>query len=416
MHADLVIHNIATLYTGNQSHKRGKEMNEIITKQNAFIAIKDGIIVGVGEGDYTDFVSSKTELFNAHPFIAIPGLIDSHTHLVHGGSREHEFSKKIAGVPYLDILNEGGGILSTVQMTRDISFDNLYRKSLNSVYEMMSFGVTTIEAKSGYGLNKDNEIKQLLVAKKLNEETPADIISTYLGAHAYPIEFKHKKLEYIESIMKDMIEIKKLGLAEFIDVFCEDSVFNYKQSKEILAFGKELGFKIKIHADEIVSLGGAELAVSLGASSADHLMAISDADIAVLGASNTVANLLPSTSFYLNKDYAPARKLIEANCIVSLSSDFNPGSSPSENFQLMTQIAANKLRMTPNEILNATTINAAYNLGISDKVGSIELGKKADIVLMDSPNLEYLYYHFGVNHTKHVFKDGTLIYKNRNFI
>ena len=210
--------------------------------------------------------------------------------------------------------------------------------------------------------------------------------------------------------------VKDENLAQFVDIFCEDSVFNYEQSKELLLYAKELGLKIKIHADEIVSLGGAGLAVDLDAASADHLMAISDEDISKLAKSKTVANLLPNTSFYLNKEYAPARKLIEANAIVSLSSDLNPGSSPSENFQLMQQISCLKLKMTPKEVLTASTINGAYNLGLSDIVGSIEIGKKADILLMDAPNLDYIFYHFGINHVKDIFKNGKLILQNRRYL
>ncbi len=416
MHADLIIYNIKTLYTPHGPYQRGRNMNNIVTVDNAFIAVKDKLILHIGNGDYSMFQSNETLLYDARGLIATPGFVDSHTHLVFGGSREAEFSKKINGVPYLDILASGGGILSTVAMTRAISFESLLRKSMGSLYELGSYGVTTLEVKSGYGLNLETEIKQLEIVKALNEQTPFLLIPTYMGAHAVPTEYKGNKDKYLQSITKDLSEIKKRDLASFVDIFCEDSVFNYEDSKQFLTKAKELGFGIKIHADEIVSLGGAGLAVDLEASSADHLMAINDEDIIRISQSNTVANLLPSTSFYLNKDYAPARKLIDGNAIVSLSSDLNPGSAPSENFQLMCQIACNKLRMTPQEVLTATTINAAFNLGVSDIVGSLEVGKKADIVLMDSLNLEYIFYHFGVNHTKDIFKEGTLIYQNRRFI
>jgi len=256
-------------------------------------------------------------------------------------------------------------------------------------------------------------MKQLNVISQLQNNTPFDIVATYLGAHAVPKEIA--KTDYIESILHDIDVIAKKKKAKFIDVFCEDSVFTIEESRRILSYGKEKGLGIKIHADEIVSLGGASLAVDLHAKSADHLMAISDEDIAKISSSHTVCNLLPSTSFYLNKDYAPARKLIDSDAIVSLSSDFNPGSSPSENFQLMTQLGCLKLNMTPEEVLTATTINGAYNLGLHEQVGSLEVGKQADILIMDAPNLAYLYYHFGINHTKHIFKNGTLIYQNRQY-
>ncbi len=416
MRADLIIHNISTLYTPTGPFKRGHEMSNIKNLKDVYIAIKDGLIIGIGHDDFDKYTDNNTTLYNARKLIALPGFVDSHTHLVFGGSREHEFSKKLKGTPYLDILKQGGGILSTVEMTRNTSYENLVRKATGSLYELMSYGVTTVESKSGYGLNTETEFKQLRVNKELNEKTPMDVVSTYLGAHAVPKEFRNRKQEYINQIKSDIFKVKEEDLAEFVDVFCEDSVFNLQETKDILETAKKVGLKVKIHADEIVSLGGAGLAVDLEAASADHLMAISNEDIKKLGKSNTVANLLPSTSFYLDKNYAPARKMIDANCIVSLSSDFNPGSSPSENFQLMAQIASLKLKMTPEEVLTATTINGAYNLGLSHKIGSLEKGKKADIILMDAPNLEYIYYHFGVNHTKDLFKNGKLIIKNRKYL
>lgn len=415
MHADLVIVNIKKLYTPKGPYKRGLEMSNIERYDGAFIAIKDSLILDLGNHDYESLISSDTEIYDGRNLIALPGFVDSHTHLVYGSSRENEFSKKLQGVSYLDILKAGGGILSTVEATRNSSYKELLEKAKVSLFELGSYGVTTCEAKSGYGLNNETEMKQLEIVKELNDKTVFDIIPTYMGAHAFPTEYKNKKEMYIVNIKSDMDEIKKKGLAKFVDVFCEDSVFNYEQSKEILSYGKSIGLGVKIHADEIVSLGGAGLAVDLEAASADHLMAISDEDIKKLAKSNTVANLLPSTSFYLDKDYAPARTLIENNAIVSISSDLNPGSSPNENFQLVQQLACLKYKMTPEEVLTATTINGAYNLGISDKVGSLEIGKKADILLMNAPNLEYIFYHFGINHVSDIFKDGKLILQHKKY-
>lgn len=416
MHATTIIHNISKLFTSKGPYQRGQNMNDIMIVEEAFIAIHNDQIIGIGTGSFKEFLNEDTITFDAAGSIALPGFIDGHTHLVHGGSREHEFAKKIEGVPYLEILKSGGGILSTVKSTREATVDELYEKAKKSLYEIGSFGVTTIEAKSGYGLQLDTEIKQLEVARLLQNDTPFDIVSTYLGAHAYPTEYLDKKEMYVEQIKQDIEVISNQKLATYIDVFCEDHVFDLATSKDILEHGKRHGLQVKIHADEIVSLGGAKLAVELNASSADHLMAASKEDITLLGKSNTVANILPMTSFYLNKEYADVRYMIEQNCIVGLCSDYNPGSSPSENFQLMTQIAASKCRMTPNEILTATTINAAYALQLDSNIGSLEVGKKADIVLMDAPNLEYIYYHFGINHTKHIFKNGTLIYQNKRYV
>ncbi len=414
MKADLVIYNIGTLLTSeNKELAKGKAMNEMAVYHDAFIAIKDGIIIAIGEGEYEEYLNSFTFLHNAHGNLVIPGLIDAHTHLVHAGSRENEFSMLRAGIPYLEILKQGGGIHSTVSATREATSDELFEKAWKSLDIMLSYGVTTVEAKSGYGLNLETEIKQLKVANELNEYHPIRIVSTYMGAHTIPKEYLNNKSGYIETLKSDMKKIKSEHLATFIDVFCEDSVFNKDDAKTILEAGKKVGLIPKIHADEIVSIGGARLAVELAASSADHLMAVSDEDIVKLGKSNVIANLLPSTSFYLNKDYAPARKLIEHNCAVAIASDYNPGSSPSENFQFVMQLAANKLKMTPFEILNAATINAAYSLNIHDKVGSLEVGKEADIVIMDSKNLDYIMYHFGVNHALDVFKKGEIVLRDK---
>ncbi len=417
MSADLVILNIGSLVTPYiVPPVKGEDMDKVKTLSNAFIAIKDGLILDFGEGEYSKYINKKTIIHDADGKLVLPGLIDSHTHLIHAGSREHEFALKMAGVPYLEILANGGGILSTVKSTRESSKKDLCNKAYYSLNEMLKLGVTTIEAKSGYGLNLETEVKQLEVASELNTYQHIDIISTYLGAHATPLEYKDRKDEYIESVIKDLKVIKEKCLANFVDIFCEESVFNLEDSRRILSEAKKLGFEVKIHADEIVSLGGGGLAVELEASSADHLMAVSVEDIKKIAGSNVVANLLPSTSFYLNKDYANARLMIKEGCALAISSDYNPGSSPSENLQFSMQLGANKLKMSPNEILNAVTINAAYHLRIDKEVGSIDIGKKADLVIMDSYNLEYIMYHYGINHVKDVIKNGQIVVHNKQFI
>lgn len=415
MRADTIIYNIKELITPHRSLlHRGKEMSQLEAIPNAFIAIKDGEILDYGRGNYSKYIQDNTYFHNAENKIVVPGLIDSHTHLVHAGTREKEFRQKIQGVPYLEILKRGGGILQTVTKTREASFDELFNKAKKSLDEMLLFGVTTIEAKSGYGLNTETELKMLEVMKKLQILHPVTISTTYMGAHALPQGANRE--EYITSIIKDLKVIKEKDLAESCDVFCEEGVFTVEESRKILTAAKELDFHLRVHADEIATLGGAGLAVELKASSADHLMAISDEDIEKMAKSKTVANLLPSTSFYLGKEYARARKMIDAGCIISISSDYNPGSSPSENFQLTMQLAANKLRMTPYEVLVASTINPAYSLGLKEKIGSIAIGKKADIVVLDAPNLDYIVYHYGINHTKDVFKNGKLVVKNRELV
>ncbi len=411
-----LIKNIKTLYTSlNKPPVKGIKMQEIKSIDNAYIVIEDDLIKKVGV-NFSGDEKKYNLIFDAKDSICVPGLIDSHTHLVFGGSREDEFSKKIAGVPYLDILKNGGGILNTVQKTRRASFSELYNQAIKSLDEMLLFGVTTIEAKSGYGLNLETEIKQLNVLKELNKNHPIDIHSTYLGAHALPLEYKENRDEYIIKVVKDLEYIKEKDLAEFVDVFCEVGVFTAKETEIILSRAKDLGFKLRVHTDEIESIGGTQTAINLGAKTVDHLMAISDKDIKALAETDTIANLLPSTSFFLNKEYAPARKMIDKGLALAVSSDYNPGSTPSENYQLTLQIAGNKLKMLPNEILTAATINPAYSLDISSTHGSIEVNKKADILLLDSKNLDYFIYHYGINHTRTVFKDGKLVVFDRRIV
>ncbi len=417
MRADTIIYNIKTLYTPHRSLlHRGTEMSQLEVVPGAFIAIKDGKILDYGQGNYSKYIQDNTYFHNAENNIVIPGLIDSHTHLVHAGTREKEFRKKLQGISYLDILKKGGGILSTVQATRQASHQELFDKAVRSLNEMLLFGVTTIEAKSGYGLNTETELKILEVMRDLQDNHPMTISTTYLGAHAIPHEYKDDHTGYVDQIIHDLPIIKSHNLAESVDVFCEDGAFTIDETRRILEEAAKYGYHIRVHADEMEPMGGAGLAVEMNASSADHLMMASDEDIKKLAKSKTVANLLPGTSFYLGKDYADARKMIDAGCIVSISSDYNPGSSPSENFQLTMQLAANKLRMTPYEVLVASTINPAYSLGLKERIGSIARGKNADLVILNAPNLDYILYHYGVNHTKDVFKNGKLVVKDREVV
>ncbi|MGL4687406.1 MAG: imidazolonepropionase, partial [Fusobacteriaceae bacterium] len=334
-----------------------------------------------------------------------------HTHLVHGGSRENEFADKIKGVPYLEILKNGGGILSTVEATRKASIDELVNKAKKSLSLMLSFGVTTIESKSGYGLTLESELKQLMVNRVLKESQPIGIVSTFMGAHATPECYKGETSKYIEEVIKMLASVKDKGLAEFCDIFCEEGVFTVDESRKILSEAKRLGFKIKIHADEIVSTGGAELGAELGVISAEHLMGISKEGIKQMSEKSIIANLLPGTSFNLGKKYAPAREMIEKGVQVAISTDYNPGSCPTENMQLIMQIAATNLKMTPKEIFKAVTINGAKALGREKIIGSIEVGKKANLVIFDAKNIDYILYHFGINHTDSVYISGNLVYK-----
>jgi imidazolonepropionase len=387
--------------------------------ENGYLAIKDGKIIALGEGNAPkDMEGPDTRIIDAAGKTLTPGLIDAHTHLVHGGSREKELPMKLKGVPYLEILKMGGGILSTVRNTRGATKEELKAKAEKSLNEMLLNGTTTVEAKSGYGLDFDTEIKCLEAAAELNASHPVDIVSTYMGAHAVPAEFKGNTQGYIDFMCeKVMPYVKKNGLAEFIDVFCEEGVFSPEESRIIMQKGKEQGFKLKIHADEIIPLQGAELAGAMGAVSADHLLAASEEGIAAMAKAGVTAILLPGTSFYLMLGkYAQARKMMEKGVRVAIATDYNPGTCPTENLQSIMTFACFGMKMTPEEIIKGMTLNAAYGVDRASEIGSLEVGKKADIVIFDAPNLEYIVYHFGINHVNTVIKSGKVVVENGRMV
>ncbi len=407
MNADLII-KASTIACCNDREGAG-----II--RDGYIAIKDGRISALGEGNAPDNLAGPgTRVIDAFGKTVTPGLIDSHTHLVHGGSREKELPLKLQGVPYLKILEMGGGILSTVRNTRAASKEELKLKAQKSLDEMLLHGTTTVEAKSGYGLDFDTEIKCLRAAAELDVIHPVDIISTYMGAHAVPEEFKGNARGYMDFMFeKVMPYIRENNLAEFMDVFCEDGVFSPEEARAIMQKGKEQGFKLKIHADEIVPLQGAELAGEMGAVSAEHLLAASEEGIAAMAAAGVTAILLPGTSFYLMLGkYAEARKMIEKGVRVAIATDYNPGTCPTENLQAIMTFACFGMKMTPEEIIKGMTLNAAYGVDRAAEIGSIEIGKKADMVIFDAPNLEYIVYHFGMNHVNTVIKGGKTVVEN----
>ncbi|MCL2349992.1 MAG: imidazolonepropionase [Defluviitaleaceae bacterium] len=404
---DLLIKNAHLATPKGSAAKRGKDQGEICITESINIGVIDGKISYIGAEKL-----AAHETINAGGRLVTPGLVDCHTHLVFGGFRQHELPLKLAGAEYLEILAAGGGILSTVKATRAASFDELCEKAAGFLDEMMDHGTTTAEAKSGYGLDFETELKQLEVLAKLRIHHSVDIVSTFMGAHAVPPEFKDNAQGYVDLLIKDIMpKMAEAGLAQFCDIFCEQSVFNVEQSRAILTAAKEHGFKIKIHADEIVDLGGAKLAAELGAISAEHLIAASDEGIAALAKTDTIAALLPATSFYLNKPYAKARQMIDLGVPVAIASDFNPGSSPSFNMQLPMTLAYLKYRMTPAEILTASTLNGAAAIGLADTKGSIEIGKDADIVIWDCPDMNYLFYRFGNNQAHTVIKNGGIHYE-----
>ncbi|MDR6883749.1 imidazolonepropionase [Bacillus sp. 3255] len=418
---DLLITGIGRLVTPPGNAPRcGQTMKEIREIEDAAIAIRQGRIAWFGPAQEV-WQSLEgvaiAETIDAGGRLVTPGLVDPHTHLVHGGSREYELALKRSGVPYLDILAQGGGILSTVKVTRAAGESELYHKARRSLDEMLLNGVTTVEAKSGYGLTVEDEMKQLRVAQRLRSSHPVDVVPTFMGAHAVPPEFKGRTEAFVDHIVEDMLpQVAEAGLAEFCDVFCEEGVFSVDQSRRILTAALRLGLRAKIHADEIVPLGGAELAAEVGAISAEHLLVATDQGLAALRASGVVPVLLPGTSFNLGLlSHARARDMIDTYGLpVALSTDYNPGSCPTESIQLIMMLASLNLKMTPEEIITACTLNAANALGRGDEIGSIEIGKRADLAIFDAPNIAYLPYHFGINHTFGVVKNGKVVVWNRS--
>ena len=410
--AKLLVKNIGVLQTpvGSFSHK-GKAQGENLKLQDAAVLIEDGIITAITEGGQLPCLEEEADtVVDAEGKLVTPGLVEGHTHMIFGGYRQNEIPLKLKGAGYLDILRAGGGIMDTVRKTREASFEELYEKTEGFLDEMMGLGVTTCEGKSGYGLDLETEIKLLEVLKKLNEDHPMDVVSTFMPAHAVEEQWKGKEMEFIDRCIEMMPVIKEKNLAEFIDIFTEDSVFNYEQSKVYLEKAKELGFDLKIHADEIEAIGGSVLAGEMKAKSAEHLIVIDDAGMASLAEGGTTAMCLPATSFYLGATFAPVRRMIDEYEIpVAIASDFNPGSCPSLNLQFVMNLGYLKYRMTPEEILTAVTINPACAINRGDKVGTLEVGKQGDLVIWDAPNMEMLCYRFGSNLALQTIKKGNLV-------
>jgi imidazolonepropionase len=338
------------------------------------------------------------------------GLIDAHTHLIFGGWRQHEVPLKLRGAGYLEILQAGGGILNTLTATRKATEDELYERAEAVLSEMLDHGITAVEAKSGYGLDVENELKQLRVIRRLKEEGGYNVIPTFMAAHAVPPEYKGDPDGYIEFVCREILpRVADDELCEFVDVFCETGVFDVEQSRKMLTYGQAYGFKAKIHADEIDAIGGSVLAGELGAVSAEHLIAADDKGIASMAKGGTIACLLPGTSLYLGKEFAPARDMIAAGVPVAVCTDFNPGSCPSNDLQLCMNLAYLKYRMTPEEVLAAVTINAACAVGRGETLGTVEPGKQADLVIWDAEDLDYLVYRMGTNKAEKVIRKGNIV-------
>ncbi len=348
--------------------------------------------------------------------IVLPGFVDCHTHLVHGGTRENEFQMRLGGSTYMEIMNAGGGIHATTKRTQEAAFEELYEKAHDNLNKFLLHGVTTVEAKSGYGLNWETEEKQLLVTKKLQENHKVEVVSTFMGAHAVPKEFKGNEDAFVDVIINEMLpKVAEQQLSEFNDVFCEHGVFTPEQSRRILVAGKALGLVPKIHADEIEPYDGAELAAEVGAISAEHLLVASDKGIEDMSRTGTIGVLLPGTAFFLRAPFARGRLMIDSGVPIALSTDFNPGSSPTVNLQFIMNLACMNMGMSVEEVITATTINAACAINRESKVGSLEPGKQADVVLLNVDNYQQMNYFYGMNHVDTVIKKGEVVVKGGIF-
>ncbi|MCL2602173.1 MAG: imidazolonepropionase [Treponema sp.] len=407
---ELLLQNIGLLATptGNSARK-GAAQGNITLIENAAIGIEAGRIAYVGSAAGKELKAER--VVDCGGRLVTPGLVDAHTHLVFGGWRQKEMARKLAGESYLDILKSGGGILDTVRQTRAASEDELFEKGMLLLDAMLAHGTTTAECKSGYGLSVEGELKQLRAARRLAQHSAVQVVPTFLGAHAIPPEYKSDRKAYINLVCDEMIPaVQAEGLAQFCDIFCESAVFTPEESRYILGKALEHGLVPKAHVDEIDPIGGAEMAAAAHCISAEHLIQASDAGIRAMAEHNVIACLLPATSFCLDKSYARARAMISTGVAVAVCTDFNPGSSPNLNIQFPMYLACLKYKLTPAEVLTAVTLNGAAAINLSAEIGSLEVGKQADAVIWDAPDLDYIFYRYGSNLVRSVIKNGKIIF------
>ncbi|MDX1805872.1 MAG: imidazolonepropionase [Paenisporosarcina sp.] len=410
------IKNAAQLVTlaGENGPRRKESMSELSIIEDGSVWMENGEILAIGSTSELEAVygdrAHEADVIDASGRLVTPGLVDPHTHVAYGGSREREFEMRLEGSTYMEIMNAGGGIHATTRMTREATEDELVAQTTRRLDSFLAHGVTTVEGKSGYGLDLETELKQMRAMKRLNESHPIDLVPTFMGGHAVPQEYKGREEQYIDLLVNDMLpKVAEEGLAVFNDVFCEVGVFTPEQSERILEAGKKLGLIPKIHADEIESYGGAELAAKVGAISAEHLLKASEEGVRLMAEAGVIACLLPATALYLREDAAKGRTMIDAGVAVAISTDCNPGSSPTTSMPLVMNLACISMRLTPAEALVAATMNAACAIGMEAKVGSLEVGKQADVVMWKVSNYQELQYLFGVNHVGSVWKKGVQV-------
>jgi imidazolonepropionase len=411
---NIIIKNADELVTcSGFAAKRGMDMSELHVVKDGAVVIRNGVIEAVGPTAQVLVGVSEAgfEVIDAAGKAVLPGFVDSHTHLVFGGYRAEEFGWRLRGDSYMDIMQRGGGIVNTVKATREASRQQLVADGMHRLDSMLSFGVTTVEGKSGYGLDRDTEIKQLEAMRELNRLHPLTVVPTFLGAHAVPGEYKGREDAFIDFMIDDVMPaVAADGLAEFCDVFCEQGVFSIEQSRRLLLKAREMGMKLKMHADEIVRLGGAELAAELGAVSADHLLQASDEGIERLASAGVIATLLPGTAFSLREPYARGRDMIDRGCAIALATDYNPGSCFTESIPLVAALATLHMGIRTEEAITALTINAAAALDRADSIGSLDVGKHGDVVVLEFPSYHFIPYHIGVSTVEKVVKGGRLVF------